>query len=52
MSKFKDMIIDVQEAVANSTVSALTFQQIADFYGISISDVLSIASVVSEAEYE
>lgn len=52
MSKFKDMLIEVQEAVEASVNSPMAFQQIADYYGMTMSEVLSIASTVSDDEYE
>ena len=40
MSKFKDMIIDIQEDLERGQLS---FQKIADFYGIPVADVELIA---------
>jgi hypothetical protein len=40
MSKFKDLIIDVQDSIIRGE---LTFKQIADMYGLSYSDVNLIA---------
>lgn len=40
MSKFKDMIIDVQDSII---CGQLTFKQIADVYGLSYNDVNLIA---------
>lgn len=40
MSKFKDMIIDIQEDLERGKLS---FQKIADFYGIPVADVELIA---------
>lgn len=40
MSKFKDLIIDVQDSII---CGQLTFKQIADMYGLSYSDVNLIA---------
>ena len=40
MSKFKDMIIDIQEDLQHGQLS---FQKIADVYGISVADVELIA---------
>ena len=40
MSKFKDMIIDIE---ADLERGKLSFQQIADFYGIPVADVELIA---------
>lgn len=40
MSKFKDMIIDVQDSIIRGQ---LTFKQIADVYGLSYNDVNLIA---------
>ena len=40
MSKFKDMIIDVQDSIIRGQ---LTFKQIADMYGLSYNDVNLIA---------
>lgn len=40
MSKFKDMIIDVQDSII---CGKLTFKQIADMYGLSYNDVNLIA---------
>jgi uncharacterized protein YdbL (DUF1318 family) len=44
MSKFKDMIVDIQEDLERGKLS---FQQIADFYGISVGDVETIAKEVA-----
>jgi len=43
MSKFKDMIIDIE---ADLERGKLSFQQIADFYGIPVGDVEVIAKEV------
>lgn len=40
MSKFKDMIIDVQDSIIRGQLS---FKQIADVYGLSYKDVNMIA---------
>lgn len=40
MSKFKDLIIDVQDSII---LGKLTFRQIADMYGLSYNDVDFIA---------
>lgn len=40
MSKFKDMIIDIQEDLQHGQLS---FQKIADVYGIPVADVELIA---------
>lgn len=40
MSKFKDLIIDVQDSIIRGQ---LTFKQIADMYGLSYNDVNLIA---------
>ena len=40
MSKFKDLIIDVQDSIIRGQ---LTFKQIADVYGLSYNDVNLIA---------
>jgi len=40
MSRFKDMIIDIE---ADLERGKLSFQQIADFYGIPVADVETIA---------
>ena len=40
MSKFKDLIIDVQDSII---CGKLTFKQIADMYGLSYNDVNLIA---------
>jgi uncharacterized protein YdbL (DUF1318 family) len=43
MSRFKDMIIDIE---ADLERGKLSFQQIADFYGIPVGDVEVIAKEV------
>ena len=43
MSKFKDMIIDIQEDLERGQLS---FQKIADIYGIPVADVELIAKEV------
>jgi uncharacterized protein YdbL (DUF1318 family) len=43
MSRFKDMIIDIE---ADLERGKLSFQQIADFYGIPVADVELIAKEV------
>ena len=43
MSRFKDMIIDIE---ADLERGKLSFQQIADFYGIPVGDVELIAKEV------
>jgi len=43
MSRFKDMIIDIE---ADLERGKLSFQQIADFYGIPVADVETIAKEV------
>ena len=40
MSAFKDMLIDIQESIERGT---MTYQQIADMYGIPVKDVILIA---------
>jgi hypothetical protein len=40
MSAFKDMLIDIQESIERGT---MTYQQIADMYGIPVKDVMLIA---------
>ena len=40
MSAFKDMLIDIQESIERGT---MTYQQIADMYGIPVKDVMMIA---------
>ena len=40
MSRFKDIIIDIQEDLERGKLS---FQQIADFYGMPVGDVETIA---------
>jgi hypothetical protein len=47
MSKFKDMIIDVQDSIRNGKLS---FKQIADMYGLSYADVNLIANEIIEQE--
>ena len=49
MSKFKDMIIDVQDSIIRGQ---LTFKQIADMYGLSYDDVNLIAKEVSEQGFD
>ena len=39
MSAFKDMLIDIQESIERGT---MTYQQIADMYGIPVKDVMLI----------
>jgi len=40
MSAFKDMLIDIQESIERGT---MTYQQIANMYGIPVKDVMLIA---------
>ena len=40
MSAFKDMLIDIQESIERGTLS---YQQIADMYGLPVKDVMLIA---------
>jgi hypothetical protein len=40
MSAFKDMLIDIQESIERGTLS---YQQIADMYGLPVKDVILIA---------
>ena len=40
MSAFKDIMIDIQETIERGT---MTYQQIADMYGIPVKDVMLIA---------
>ena len=47
MSKFKDMIIDVQDSIR---LGKLSFKQIADMYGLSYADVNLIANEIIEQE--
>ena len=47
MSKFKDLIIDVQDSILRGQLS---FRQIADMYGLSYADVNLIANEIIEQE--
>lgn len=53
MSKFKDMIIDIQEDLQHGQLS---FQKIADVYGIPVADVELIAKEMmiqfDDSEYD
>jgi len=40
MSAFKDMLIDIQESIERGTLS---YQQIANMYGLPVKDVILIA---------
>ena len=40
MSAFKDMLIDIQESIERGTLS---YQQIANMYGLPVKDVMLIA---------
>ena len=40
MSAFKDMLIDIQESIERGT---MTYQQIANMYGLPVKDVMLIA---------
>lgn len=40
MSAFKDMLIDIQESIERGTLS---YQQIADMYGLPVKDIMLIA---------
>jgi hypothetical protein len=40
MSAFKDMLIDIQESIERGI---MTYQQIADMYGLPVKDVMLIA---------
>jgi len=45
MSKFKDMIIDIQTAVLDGN---MTFQQIANYYGVPLSFIDEIVAEAAE----
>ena len=49
MSKFKDLIIDVQDSIR---LGQMSFKQIADMYGLSYNDVNLIAEELIGQECE
>jgi len=53
MSAFKDMLIDIQESIERGT---MTYQQIANMYGLPVKDVMLIAEELmdqyDDAQYD
>jgi uncharacterized protein YdbL (DUF1318 family) len=53
MSAFKDMLIDIQESIERGTLS---YQQIANMYGLPVKDVILIAEELmdqyDDAQYD